>query len=418
MIIFYNLFLFFLKPIYEILRMISSKVQSFHALRKQSKLNILHLEIPSTKKVIWLHAASVGELDQCKAIAKVIKQESSLIYIVQSVFSMSVSMKNFDSSDIDFYFYLPLDFPKNYNFIFRKLKPSILIIAAWDIWPNLVLSANQFHCKVFLACGSLHLGSKRLKHFISRKLTKEILSRLSGISPSSETSVNLFRVLASSTEVYSCGDSRFDSVAEKIEKNLKAVDHLEIFRKEKIIILASTYSNCDDILFPSIKELLKRDYKIWLFPHKIDQNRINEIIYNLNKYNLSYKKYTDMNFSNKDNIIIFNIIGLLAFAYKKAFLCYVGGGFHNRVHNVIEPAYFGLPICTGEKITHASEALDLKNKNYLTVIKNSDDFITFCNTYENITLYSETKENIKIYVSSKRGSSLMFYNHFIRKEIL
>ncbi len=398
--------------------MTSSKVQAFHKLRKESETSILQLNIPSTKKVIWLHAASVGELDQCKAIAKIIKRESSSIYIVQSVFSMSVSKKNFDLIDIDFYFYLPLDFKNNYNLIFTRLRPFLLIIAAWDLWPNLVLSANQYQCKAFLACGSLHLGSKRLNNFLTKQLTVEIFSHLSGISPASEMSVSLFKSLAGNTEVYSCGDSRFDSVAEKIEKNSIEINHLEIFNNDKIIILASTYMSCDELLIPTLKELLNKNYKIWIFPHKIEEDRIKELTENLNKYNLFYKKYSDLNFSNKDEIIVFDIIGLLAFTYKKAFLCYVGGGLHNRVHNVIEPAYFGLPICTGEKITHASEALDLKNRNYLTVIKNSKDFLNFCNSYDNETLYNETKKNIKFYVTNKRGSSLMFYNHFIRKEIL
>ncbi len=418
MIAIYNLFLFFLRPIYQLLCVTNSKVFYFNSLRNESIQKIKEEKEPLSQNIIWMHAASVGELDQCNSIASVIKKEVPNSYILQSVYSQSVDKKKFNSQNIDFYFYLPLDFKNNYNIIFEKFKPKIIIIAAWDIWPNLVLSANLFHCKVFLACGSLHPNSSRIRNIFSRKLTSEVLSKLSGISPSSELSVELFKKFSKTTEVFSCGDSRFDSVSEKIESKAIDFDNLEKYKKGKIIILASTYLECDNVLIPSFSELLKNKYSIWIFPHKINNERINELEHNLNKNKIEFSKYSNIKIDDLKQVIIFDILGLLAFAYRHAYLCYVGGAFHNRVHNVIEPAYFGLPICTGKKISHASEALELNQSGFLSIISNSTDFINFCNSYNDENFYNKNKYNIIKYVTNKRGSSMKFFNHFIRKEIV
>jgi 3-deoxy-D-manno-octulosonic-acid transferase len=189
-------------------------------------------------------------------------------------------------------------------------------------------------------------------------------------------------------------------------------------KKGKIIILASTYLECDNVLIPSFSELLKNKYSIWIFPHKINNERINELEHNLNKNKIEFSKYSNIKIDDLKQVIIFDILGLLAFAYRHAYLCYVGGAFHNRVHNVIEPAYFGLPICTGKKISHASEALELNHFGFLNIISNTTDFINFCNSYNDENYYNKNKFNIINYVKNKRGSSMKFFNHFIRKEIL
>ena len=415
MIAFYNLILNFLKPFLWLVINFSSKGQNFINQRKKTQFptpRAFHI-----KKVIWLHGASVGELDQCKAIAKVIKEEIPDCFILQSVFSSSVSEKNLVSNYIDFAFYLPLDFQNNYDIIFQTFSPQILIIAAWDLWPNLVTTAKKNSCKVFLSCGTIYSGSGRLKNKFMKNLTSTTLNLLDGISPANKSREILFKELTMNVEVYTCGDSRFDSVSEKIESMKSKSSVLENLEYQKVLILASTYTECENIIFPILDKIISEDYSIWIFPHKIDLVRINNIISKLNEYKLNYQLFSEIQNKDKSKIIIFDKYGILAYAYKKAKICYVGGGFHNRIHNTIEPAYFGLPICTGPKIFHAPEAVDLNQLDLLTIINNSNDFLNFVleNSFENI--YLNKSEKIKKYVENNRGASKRFFEHFIRDVI-
>jgi 3-deoxy-D-manno-octulosonic-acid transferase len=393
----------------------SSKGQKFINQRKKTQFIVpsqFHL-----KKVIWLHGASVGELDQCKAIAKVIKEEIPECFILQSVFSSSVSEKNLISKYIDFSFYLPLDFEDNYEIIFKTFSPQILIIAAWDIWPNLVFTAKKKSCKVYLSCGTIHSGSGRLKNKFMRNLTSATLNLLDGISPANQSRELIFKELTTNVEIFTCGDSRFDSVSEKIESKESNNNIFENLEYQKVLILASTYTECEDIIFPVLDNIISEDYTIWIFPHKIDSVRINNIINKLIEYKYNYQIYSDVQTKSNSKIILFDKYGILAYAYEKARICYVGGGFHNRIHNTIEPAYFGLPICTGPKIFHAPEAIDLNQLDLLTVINSSGDFLKFVIENSQETNYSIKSEKIKKYVKDNKGASERFFEHFIKKVI-
>lgn len=125
----------------------------------------------------------------------VIKKESPGVFILQTVFSDSVQNKNLEVDFIDFYCRLPLDFAGNYDLIFKKFHPNLLIITAWDLWPNLVHTAIKRDVKVFFASATLHQGSGRIRNPIIRKLTSEVLNKVTGISPSNSKLIPIFSSL-------------------------------------------------------------------------------------------------------------------------------------------------------------------------------------------------------------------------------
>ena len=60
------------------------------------------------------------------------------------------------------------------------------------------------------------------------------------------------------------------------------------------------------------------------------------------------------------NVFIIDTIGILTKIYSYADIAYVGGGFGNPgVHNVLEPATFGIPIVMGPNYSHFAEATAL-----------------------------------------------------------
>ncbi|EMO28189.1 3-deoxy-D-manno-octulosonic-acid transferase domain protein [Leptospira interrogans serovar Bataviae str. HAI135] len=72
----------------------------------------------SGKYTVWLHAASVGELDQCKALALEFRKNDPSAFLIQSVFSDSVRDSQLEAFPADETFHLPIDLPFNYDWIF------------------------------------------------------------------------------------------------------------------------------------------------------------------------------------------------------------------------------------------------------------------------------------------------------------
>lgn len=419
MLFFYILFTSLIYPLTLILPFVSKKAKVFLDKRKQDKIKMKNFNFDSQRKVIWLHAASVGELDQCKAIAKVIRNQEKETLILQSVFSESVQEKNFDLINTDITFRLPLDFYFSYDFIFKKFSPKKLVLMAWDTWPNLILAANRYGCDVYLACAVLDAKSKRTSYLV-KNLTKQVFSKLTAISAVNESMIEPFRELSrGKTFVNALGDARFDSVVDKIKSKEPNSEFLEFAkqRKESILILASTYKECDSFVLSQIDKILDLGYSVWIFPHHINEARLAEVQSYLATKNLNVSLYSKVKNPCKDRIILFDVLGILAFAYFYGKIAYIGGAVHNKVHNVLEPAYFGLPLLSGEKILNSFDAVSLSKLGTLKIINSSEGFL------EAVQFYSE-KKNLEVasnlnknYVLDRVGASLAFYNTFLKDEL-
>src|SRR5690606_19425102 len=86
-------------------------------------------------------------------------------------------------------------------------------------------------------------------------------------------------------------------------------------------------------------------------------------------------------FSEKENknladfdVFIIDTIGILTKIYSYADIAYVGGGFGNPgVHNILEPATFGVPIVIGPNFSHFAEAIALVNMEGCISISNQKE---------------------------------------------
>lgn len=417
MLFFYRLFTLLLFVPIHFTALFSRKIRQFLVKRRQSRQALDAITVPGDRPIYWLHGASVGELDQCNALIRYIRSQDKNIFFIQSVFSDSVLISHIQSAEAEQVFFLPLDFPFAYRNIFKKWQPERLILAAWDTWPNLLWTAKRYHCPVYLFCATMSEKSGRNRG-LQKKLTSSTLRLLDGISPTHEIYRDTFHHLTNAAvAIEVCGDSRFDSVAEKIElqtANQEIGEFMADQPDHSAIIFASSYDACDEILFPLIPDLQKQGLPVWIFPHKVDPLRIEQIQQRLQSLAISSYQFFSSYQPQGAQTIIFNKIGILAFAYQKGYLAYVGGGIHNRIHNIIEPAYFGLPILTGPKIQNASEAVVLKELGGLFTIQQTEqaqDLLKKLRSDD--SFYQTIRQKNKQFVQSNRGASARFFKRFL-----
>ena len=62
----------------------------------------------------------------------------------------------------------------------------------------------------------------------------------------------------------------------------------------------------------------------------------------------------------KVRCLYLDTIGLLSKAYNYADLAYIGGGFGAGIHNILEPAVWGIPVLTGPKTKGVVESHELR----------------------------------------------------------
>ena len=411
---FYNILLIPFYLIQFLLKKFSKNANEFLEIREKEKKSFY----PFVNKAesIWLHASSVGELDQCKALAKEIKSKNKNQFILQTVFSKSVKPNQYDRVFTDETIHLPLDFYFSYDWVFKVFKPKVIVLMAWDTWPNLIYKAKREKVAIYLCSANWDEKSKR-QNLIINIFIKNLFQNLSGIGTvNNESNEKFKKFLNQKITIKTIGDSRFDSVIDKINNQKENQNYnLELIKQNKILILASTYKECDEILFPFLKDIIKQKYFVWIFPHKVDENRIVEIQTKLKSLSVNYTKYSEINWKKLklEEVILFDKLGILAHAYKYAKIAYIGGAIHNKIHNVLEPAYFGLGLISGPKIQNSNDAIQFQKYSGLKVIQNSKEFLTSIKSFENKDFYRYIKNTNSSYVISGKGSSARFVKEFL-----
>ena len=404
MFVFYQFLTFWLYIVLKLSYLFSKRVRQFVQIRKKEKKEILSLSF-SAGKTIWFHAASVGELEQAKALALEYTKQEPQTFIICSVFSESVH--KLENTKNLFFFHLPLDFYNSYNFIFETFKPQSLVIFAWDTWPNLIFSANRYKVKIVLCCAVVTKRAVFPFHYFFTYLCQKI----DLILVSHQIFLEKFQNLKITKNVKIGGDTRFDAVMDKIQNQKQSFQKPTHYIYQKILILASTYPICEKLWIPLLNKPFLQKYAIWIFPHKIDKTHILQIQNLLKKENLKFDKFSD-NSSFGEKIVLFDIMGLLAFAYKEANIVYVGGALHKKVHNTIEPSYFGCPILFGPKIQNSPEAIIFAQQKGGFVLSNSDSIEK---SVQYIEKNEETiREKNKSFVLENQGSSYKIYQEIVR----
>jgi len=121
----------------------------------------------------------------------------------------------------------------------------------------------------------------------------------------------------------------------------------------KVLVAGSVWPEDMDVLKPFMAA--HPEMKFIIAPHNIKPEQISRWI-----DETSGLRYSEIDRHSCENILYIDSIGLLARLYKYAGYALVGGGFRTGLHNILEPAVFGIPVFFGDrKYKKFQEALDL-----------------------------------------------------------
>ena len=127
---------------------------------------------------------------------------------------------------------------------------------------------------------------------------------------------------------------------------------------------------------------------------------------------LSKKENTDL---SNYNVLIVDTIGILTKIYSYAEIAYVGGGFGNPgIHNILEPATFGIPIIVGPNFTNFAEAVALVYQEGCVCVANQNELNdAFSNLISNEDIRHEKGHICETFVQMNKGATDIILKHII-----
>jgi 3-deoxy-D-manno-octulosonic-acid transferase len=316
---------------------------------------ILQSKIKPEDKTIWFHAASLGEYEQGLPVIEKIKEKYPNYKIIVSFFSPSGYEVRKNNTIADATVYLPLDTIYNAKKFIELVHPEMAFFIKYEFWPNYLNELKNQNIPTYLISGIFREKQAFFKWYGG--FYRNALETFTFFFVQNESSLSLLRQLGKQNAILS-GDTRFDRVASILE-NDNSLDFIATFKEKKTTLVAgSTWPKDEELLLNFINSS-NEDCKYIIAPHNIKPEQIQELKNKCTKNVVLYSEKENKDLRNYE-VFIIDTIGILTKIYSYADIAYVGGGFgYPGVHNILEPATFGIPIVIGPNYSHFVEADDL-----------------------------------------------------------
>ncbi len=212
------------------------------------------------------------------------------------------------------------------------------------------------------------------------------------------------------------GDTRFDRVSKIIEQD-NSLDFINKFKDNKYTLVAgSTWKEDEELLENYINNEAVENEKFIIAPHNIKEDSILDLQKRIQKKTVLFSEKTDKNLKEYQ-VFIIDTIGLLTKIYGVADAAYVGGGFKTGLHNILEPATFGIPVVIGYKYDKFKEAIDLVNLKGVISVQNQQEFTANLLTLKNDKSFRKSTGEInKNYIEQNLGATQLILK-FIKQKI-
>ena len=347
---------------------------------KFSRINE-RIGFPKTTKpkgnLIWINAASVGELRSTIPLIKgLLKQDLKILITtvtVTSAIHIRTIIKDINNKNIIHQF-TPIDHPLCIKNFIDHWKPNSLILIESEIWPHLIMRSYMKKIPVILLQGRMSEKSYKKWLFINA-LSKYLYNKFSLIVSQDFKNGSRYKMLGGKN-IISNINLKNAVTANHMQK--KEEEKIElIVGKRQILLFASIHDNIEDqaAIFSHIKAK-----KIDIGLLTIIVPRHPKMIQNLISLANTYKLKTKIRSHNQSpdyntEIYIADTIGELGSFMKIADICFVGGSLSNKGgHNLIEPAIEKCAIIYGPDVSnHTNTSEMLLKENAAIQINNIDE---------------------------------------------
>lgn len=407
MLFLYNLVVLLASQVVSLLALFSPKMKLFVDGRKEVFSKIRE-KIKLSDKTIWFHAASLGEYEQGLPVIEKIKIQYPNHKIVITFFSPSGYEVRKNNTVADVTVYLPLDTKSKAKMFLKLVHPELVFFIKYEYWPNYLNELKKLQIKTYLISGIFREKQAFFKWYGG--FYRNALKTFDYFFVQNESSKKLLQSIGFNNVKIS-GDTRFDRVVSILERD-NSLDFIEQFKDNKTtIVIGSSWPKDEELLINYINNSAE-NIKFIIAPHNIKSEQIANLKSQLTKSTILFSEKENQDLK-RIQVFIIDTIGILTKIYSYGDIAYVGGGFGNPgVHNILEPATFGIPIVIGPNYSHFAEAIALVHQEGCVSISNQKQLNeAFDNLIFNEDVRHEKGYICSTFVQMNKGATEIILKH-------
>lgn len=309
---------------------------------------------------IWLHAVSVGEVTACLEFLRNVSREfpRSRIFVSTSTLAGQALAREKLAGLAHGVFYAPVDTVWAVRRVLRAIRPSVVIIAETEIWPNLFRETKRSGAALIMVNG--RISDRALPRY--RKLRwffRAVLPSVDAILAQSESMCERFLGLGAGPEsVAMNGNLKYDFTAAPAPSDSPVRALIDRLRSAAVWIAASTMPPAaagdpdeDDAVIAAFQALAERHPRLLLILVPRHPERFDRAAEKLRAAGIRHLRRSRLPAGDAVElpaVLLLDSIGELGGLFALADVVFMGGTLASRGgHNVLEPALFAKPVIAG-----------------------------------------------------------------------
>jgi 3-deoxy-D-manno-octulosonic-acid transferase len=339
---------------------------------------------------VWIHAVSVGEVNLIGTLIDELSRRWPELKFAISTTTMAGHAVAKDRYGQHLVFYCPLDFSWGVSAALDRVRPSALVLAELELWPNLIGLARKRGIPVAVVNGRMSERSFRGYRRL-RPLVRWLLGRLSLIAVQSETYAERFRQLGARPEVVQVtGSMKFDGAETNRNNNdtvaLRLVADID---ESNIVLIGGSTQEPEERYLLNVYRKLSPAYpqlRLILVPRHPD--RFAAVAKLLDNSGIPWQLRTNLDENSRRSttarettprILLVNRMGELRAWWGMATIAFVGGSFGDREgQNMIEPAAYAATVAVGPRTRNFRDVVAmLLEADAITVVHHAVDLEHF-----------------------------------------
>ncbi len=400
MAFFYNILISLLTFGFRLGQYFNPKIQKGWLGRRES-LSKVKQTFRKDDKVLWMHAASLGEYEQGLPVLQALKEKHPDYKILITFFSPSGYEQVVKKNNIaDVICYLPFDNKNSVQEFVNAFDTKIFFTVKYDYWYHLLKALKQAQAKVFVV-SALFYPSQVFFRPYGKWFVRQLQPSVDWFFHQTQTSMDLATSIGLRQSSVS-GDTRFDRV-KAIKHQAQKVPFIKVFKQDNPLVIFGSVWEAEENIAQGINTM--EHIKIIIAPH--DLKRVSHIK-TLFPDALLYSNIEQKTEQLKEaKVLIIDSIGWLSKLYAYADIAVVGGGFHSAgLHNILEAATYGVPVLFGNHYRKNPEADALIKANGGQSFSEPKDCIHFIKTLlQNKDMVIRMGKNAEFYIHQQPNAT-------------
>jgi 3-deoxy-D-manno-octulosonic-acid transferase len=305
----------------------------------------------SNPNTVWFHGVSVGEIHLLRqVIAAYRNRHPDHACVVSSTTDTGFDEARKVFPDLPVIFW-PLDFTWSIKTALKRVRPTLVVLAEGEIWPNFVRIAKRRGIRMAIINGRMSPRSA-VRYAKLRWLARGTFARVDVCLAQTEEYAAGFR-RAGANPVIVTGNVKYDcACTERSNRRTLALRVLfGINAGETVWVAGSTQPPEDEIVLDIYRRALKKHPKLRLILVPRQKERFEPVAHLLKQSGLPYVRRSHINLSPSlpAPIILLDTFGELSAAWGLADIAFVGGSLDGQRggQNMIEPAAYGAAVLFG-----------------------------------------------------------------------